>query len=201
MTILEQAFEKTKQFRFRLRLGQIKMQQMKRMARSLREDVAKNPTDAEAIKTYKDFLREQAEEELQEYSMAAEAYPTDTSFKYEMAKRLLVLQRFSDAIPLLQQSVQDPKLRVDASVELGKAFLEADFVDEAVDTLRGMTETYQITGDTRAKEIWYWYGRSLEKQNTTPEAIKCYSRVTQWDFNYRDVQQRIKALRAKQASV
>ncbi|HEX8342627.1 MAG TPA: hypothetical protein VF624_17120, partial [Tepidisphaeraceae bacterium] len=199
MTVLEEAFARSKQFRFRARLGQIKMAQMKRMARSLREDVAKNPKDADAIKAYKDYVREQAEEELKEYTLAAEAYPTDNTLKYEMAKRLITLGQYSDAIPLLQNSVQDPKLRVDASVELGKAFLEADFVDEAVDTLRGMTEAYQITGDAKAKEIWYWFGRSLEKQNSAPEAIKCYSRVTQWDFNYRDVQLRIKALRAKAA--
>jgi len=114
-----------------------------------------------------------------------------------MATRLFDLGRYPDAIPLLQQSVQDPKLRTDASIALGRAFLEADFLDEAVDTFKNLTESYQLTGDTKAKLIWYWYGRTLERRNDVPDAIKCYSKVAQWEFNYIDVQHRLKALRAK----
>ena len=91
---------------------------------------------------------------------------------------------------------QDPKLRVDVTVELGKAFLEAEFLDEAIDTLKELTESYQITGDTKSKEIWYWYGRSLEARKDMPDAIKAYSKVAMSDFNYRDVQVRLKKLRS-----
>lgn len=195
--ILDAAYKRSNAFRYRLRLGQIKMTQLKRMERSLLDEVRRNPKDAEAIKTYKEYHQEKLEEELKEFQLASENYPTDISYRYEMARRLFELGRYPEAIPLLQQSVQDPKLRVDATIELGRAFLEAEYLDEAVDTLKGLTETYQITGDTKAKEIWYWYGRSLEARGDAADAIKCFSRVTMWDFNYRDVQQRIKALRAK----
>ncbi|MGN6626297.1 MAG: tetratricopeptide repeat protein [Tepidisphaeraceae bacterium] len=197
--VLDEAFKRTNQFRFRQRLGQIKMQQLKRMERSLREEVAKNPKDAEAVKNYQEFAKERAEEEYKEFALAAENYPTDNSLKFEMARRLLQLHQYPEAIPLLQQAVQDPKQRNDATMELGKAFLAAEFYDEAVDTLKGLTEAYQVQGDARAKEIWYWYGRALEQRNDIPDAIKCYSKVTMWDFNFRDVQVRIKALRAKAA--
>jgi hypothetical protein len=42
----------------------------------------------------------------------------------------------------------------------------------------------------------YWYGRALEEKGDTAAAVKNYSQVAQWDFNYKDVQTRIKALRA-----
>ena len=41
----------------------------------------------------------------------------------------------------------------------------------------------------------YWYGRALEQKNDTQTALQAYSRVAQWNFNYRDVQGRIKKLR------
>ncbi len=195
--LLDATYKKTGAFRFRLRVGQIKIAQLKRMQRSLLDDYRKNPNDAGAKKAYLEFVREKAEEELKEFALAAENYPTDTTFKYEMATRLFDLGRYPDAIPLLQQSVQDPKLRTDASIALGRAFLEADFLDEAVDTFKNLTESYQLTGDTKAKLIWYWYGRTLERRNDVPDAIKCYSKVAQWEFNYIDVQHRLKALRAK----
>ena len=42
----------------------------------------------------------------------------------------------------------------------------------------------------------YWFGRSLEARKDLPDAIKCYSRVAMSDFNYRDVQVRLKGLRS-----
>jgi tetratricopeptide (TPR) repeat protein len=197
--VLDEAYSRTNAFRFRLRIGQIKMAQMKRTQRWLLDQYRKNPNDAEAKKAYLDFVREKTEEELKEYTLAAENYPTDITLKYEMATRLFELERFGEAIPLLQHAVQDPKIRVEATVSLGRAFLAAEFVDEAVDTLKGLTETYQLTGDARAKEIWYWYGRTLETRGDKPDAIKAYSKVAMWDFNYRDVQQRLKKLRTKPA--
>jgi len=198
--VLDKAFTKTGQFRFRFRLGQIKINQLRRMGRSLREQVAKNPTDAETVSTYKQFMKESAQEELKEFALAADNYPTDLSFKYEMARRLIMLEEYSEAIPLLQQAVQDPKMRVEATIELGKAFLAAEFPDEAIDTLKAVAESYQYGGDTKSKLIYYWYGRALETRGDNADAIKCYSRVTQWEFNYLDVQTRIKALRAKAAT-
>ena len=195
--VLDNAYKRTNQFRFRLRLGQIKLQQLKRMERSLREEVAKHPTDEEARKTYRDFMKDRAMEEYKEFEIAAEAYPTDLSYKYEMARRLIQLERYSDAIPLLQQAVQDAKLRVEGTLELGKAFFAAEFIDEAVDTLKGLSESYTSLSDTKGKDIVYYLGRSFEARNDAADAIKCYSRVAQSDFNYRDVQARLKELRKK----
>ena len=194
--VLEDAHKRTKQFRFRLNVGQIKMRQLSRMERSMRTEVARNPKDEELKKSYIEFLREKAEEELSEYRLASEAYPTEISYKYQIALRLFDLGRYDEAIPRFQEAVQDPKTRADATVYLGRAFLEAGFADEAVDTLRGAIEAYPVRGDTKSKEMHYWYGRSLEAKGDTATAIKNYSQVAQWDFNYKDVQTRIRSLRA-----
>ena len=194
--VLEKAHKATGQFTFRREVGRINMNQLGRMEKSLRAQVNQNPGDAELRKDYEQFRKEQLEAEHKEYALAAAAYPTDVSLKYEMAKRLFELKRYGEAIPLFQQAVQDPKFRVEASVSLGRAFLEAEFADEAVDTLKGLVDGYEGSGDTKGKEIYYWYARSLEEKQEMPDAIKSYSKVAQWDFTYRDVQDRIKRLRA-----
>jgi hypothetical protein len=43
----------------------------------------------------------------------------------------------------------------------------------------------------------YVYGRALEIKKEIQSAIKAYSQVAQWNFNYKDVQARIKKLRAE----
>jgi hypothetical protein len=69
-------------------------------------------------------------------------------------------------------------------------------VDEAVDTIKVIIDDYPTKGDERSREMTYWYARALEEKKELPTAMKAYSQVAQWDFNYRDVQARIKRLRS-----
>ena len=194
--LLTEAYDRTKSFRFRQNVGKIRMAQMNRMERSLRQAVQSNPQDADAKQQYAEFVQEKLREELAEYRQWVEAYPTDTPSKWEVAKRLVALQEFGEAIPALQQMRSDPKYRTDAGIELGKAFLSAGFADEAVDTLAAVIGEHATKGDKRSVEMTYWYGRSLEDKKDVAAALKAYSQVAQWDFNYRDTQARIKKLRA-----
>jgi hypothetical protein len=194
--LLAHAYDRTKQFRFRMQVGKIKLMQLSRADRGYRERITKSPSDEGLKQEYQQFLINRQEEELKEFTLCVDAYPTDLSFKYEAAKRLFFLQRYDEAIPQLQTARQDPKIRVDATIMLGRSFLEAQFLDEAVDTLRQLIEEYDLKGDARSKEMYYWYARGMEGTNEIPAAIKAYSQLAQWDFNFRDVQKRIKALRA-----
>lgn len=193
--LLQSWYEKTKQFRFRFSLGKIKLQQLKRQERAERQRVKENPNNEQVRKEYLQFLKEKSEEELKEFQLASEAYPTDMSLKFEMGVRLFALNRAQESIALLQQARSDPKLRVEAATYLGRAFLISGFVDEAVDTLKLTLEEYELRGDARSKEIFYWYGHAQEQKGDVAGALKSYSQLVQWDFNYRDVQARIKRLR------
>jgi TolA-binding protein len=198
--ILQAAFERTKAFRFRFRIGQIYMAQRSRMERTLRQQVTARPKDNEARQTYAQFRQQQVEEDLKEFQLASDNYPTDTKLKYEVAVRLYLLKRYDEAIPVFQQLRQDPKYKIDAAIALGKSFLEAGFPDEAADTLAAALAEYPGKGDEKSIDLTYTYGRALEAKKDNPAAIKSYSQVAQWNFNYKDVQARIKKLRAEVAA-
>ncbi len=199
--LLQEWYDRTKQFRFRLTIGKITLAQLRRQDRAERARLRENPNDENLKKQYLEFRRQKLETELNEYQLFAENYPTDMSYKHEMGVRLFELDRPDEAIAVLQQSRSDPKLRVESSTYLGRAFLATGFVDEAVDTLKQTLEEYEVRGDAKSKELFYWYGIALEKKGDINAALKAYSQLVQWDFNYRDVQVRIKKLRgAQQAS-
>jgi len=166
------------------------------MERSKREEAHKNAGDPALQKELKELQRFRAEEELKEFQLWSENYPTDSKIKYDVATRMFVLGMFNEAIPAFQQVRTDPKYRTDAAIALGRSFLEAGYVDEAVDTLREVIETYVNKGDLKSKEMYYWWARAVEQQGDRAVALKAYSQVAQWDFNYRDVQSRIKNLRS-----
>jgi len=195
--VLDEIYTRTKQFRWRQRIGQIKFAQLTRMERSLREDLRRDPEDADLKQRYAEFQKERAETELGELVLWVENYPTDTKYRYEMAKRLVILGRHDEAIPVFQHVRNDPKFRVEAQTLLGQAFLKSGFVEEAAETLKSSIDEYQLKGDEKSKDMFYWYARALEEKGDTPTSIKAYSQVAQWDFNYRDVQARIKKLRAQ----
>ena len=193
--VLQKAYDQSKAFRFRLYIGQIVIRQLKRTERTLRAQVNANPNDKAILGEYRQFVKEMAEKELEEYLLAAENYPTELKYKYEAAIRLFQLERFADAIPIFQDARRDPKFKVEASVALGRAFLEAGFTDEAVDTLKIVIDEYQLRGDPKSIDMTYWYARALEAKPDIPAALKQYSQVAQWNFTYRDVQARIKKLK------
>lgn len=195
LEILDKAYKRSNSFRFRQRYGQIRLRQLVREQRDIDRSLRANPDDESIQQQRRLFIQYRLEEELNEYRLWSENYPTDLSLKSEIAKRLFMLGQFEEAIPMLQQARQDPKGRTEATIYLGRAFYEAGFTDEAIDTLKVMIDEYQLRGDNLSKEMYYWYGRALEKKGDNDASIKALSQVAQWDFNYRDVQTRIKRLR------
>ena len=69
-----------------------------------------------------------------------------------------------------------------------------------MDTLKDLVSGYQGTGDEISKEVYYWLGRSYEADGTVAEAMASYNQIIQWDYNFRDVRDRIEKLREQSAS-
>ncbi len=194
--LLDGHFKRTKSYPYRDIINTIKTAQLSRMERSLREQVMKNMADVGLRKSYEQFLREKAEELLRINTERLENYPSNNEARMEIGRQLFALGRFDDAIPVFQQARNDAKYRVTGSVMLGRAFLEAGFPEEAADTLQGVIADYAGVGDEKSIDMTYWYARSLEERGDIPSALKSYSQVFQWNAKYRDVQPRIKRLRA-----
>jgi hypothetical protein len=193
--LLQEWYERTKQYRFRKNIGVINMKIWNRMRRAREEEAKLKPNDAKVQEDYKNFLKDKWEFELGEYAQWAENYPTDMSIRFEWAKRLFELGRYNEAIPALQQSANDPKNRSESAILLGRAFYEAGYFDEASQVLETGINEYTNRNDEKSKQLFYWRGRALEEMNEIEAALKHYSQVAQWQFGYEDVNQRVKKLR------
>ena len=196
LELLKAKYKETRQYKFMQVANQITLTQLGRRERALREKVAAAPTDPNPRKEYQNFAREKAEQELGIFKETVENYPTDSTSRFEMGARMFMLGRYEESIGVFQEVRSDPKYKAKAMTLLGRAFLQAGFVDEAVDTLQEAIQGYAVRGDERSIEIHYYCANALEAKGDTQAAIKMYSQVAQWKFTYRDVQQRIKRLRA-----
>ncbi len=199
IAILEKVYAQTQQFKFQQRRNEIAIKQQRRAERQARAQYKKTPGDAEVKKQYKLASQKLLQAELDHYKECVANYPTDLNFKNEYGKRLLQVRRFDDAIPMFQEARSDPRYRVSALNSIGQCFYYKEWFPDAIDSFNTALETLDNAEGAAAKELRYNLGRAFEADKKTEEALAEYRRVAQLDFNYRDVRDRIDALRKQQS--
>jgi len=197
INLLQAAFGRTHQYALKFRADDVRIRQLTRTAQSLKE--AAGQKDDPDLKTKADQAQKALDElDLEVWQERIKEYPTDTKMKFEYGRRLHKLKRFDEAIPVLQEVLSNPKYAVRARYYIGTAFFQKGWHSQAVDTLTEAIEGYEIQGDNLGKDMHYWLARSYEGGGQKDQALKTYSKLIQWDFNYRDARVRIDNLQ-KQA--
>jgi tetratricopeptide (TPR) repeat protein len=200
--LLNQAYERTKEFRFRQMAGDLKMRVARRKLESLRKRAEADPDDQDLRDKYEKFKDEVLQLEISEYKLRVDNYPTDLVLKYELGKREFQRGDYEQAIALFQKSQNESKHRVASRSYLGRAFLAIDWVDEAVQTFRDALQTHKNSEDQVGLELRYLLMTALEKKaekdrdiEAAKEADKLASAIAIQQIGYRDVRERRDAIK------
>lgn len=195
--VLMDGFEKTKQFRFRQRAGDLRLRAAKRQLGAYRDAAEKNAADAAAQDRYRKAQAKYMEMETEEYKARVEAYPTDLGLKFELGRRLVDAGHHEDAVALFQQSQADPKHRVDSLKYLGQAFAAMGWINEAVHTYRQAIELHRNPTDELGMELRYGLLAALQAQaesardlGVAEEADRLASAIAIQQINYKDIRAR-----------
>ena len=133
--------------------------------------------------------------EIDIFSARVERYPKDMSRKYELATRFMRVQKWSLAIPLLQQASQDPRLKGKALLKLGLCFIQDKKLPLARGQLERAVPEMDFNNDPDSfKECHYWLGRVLEQLGDKAGAEKHYGDVLVVDYDYKDTRERLEKL-------
>ncbi len=199
--VLHNAYEKTKVYRYKMIIGDIRMKQFRRDIRVLAAAVKAHPDDTALQNDLQEQEKARLDFEIEEFAQRVKQFPTDMGILYEYGYRLYRARRLDEALQALQLAQNHPRHRADALYLLGRCFLEQGMKREAVETFGRAVESYELadTGDTKSKDMHYWLARSQEASGNIAEAEKIYSRITQWDITFRDARQRLADLRAKES--
>jgi len=185
--VLTRAYKDSGSYRFKSRLDDVRVRQVRRRVHDARTRGDKKETAV--------LARKLLSFELRMFAERAKNYPTDLSVKFELGRRQLLAGRIDDAIGSLQQAQRDPKRRITAMVLLGRAFAGKGWHGEAIETYERALE-HDLT-EGRAKEVHYHLAASLEATGEVAKALEHLSHVAQIDYNYLDVRDRIEKLRKK----
>lgn len=195
-------YKDTDEYRFRMLAGDIQLMLDRRRLRKLeaRAEETEAPEDREKAEEARVVL---LQKEAQEYQERTENYPTDLGLRFELGKRLYALKQFDEAIPVLQLAAQDARFRAKTQHLIGKCFLEKEWFDEAVESLREATNAYEIKDDDRHLEMRYDLMDALERYandnddlDAAEEANKIASGIALKQLNFRDIGARRDTLRA-----
>lgn len=173
----------------------VELEKMNKEFDELSMAASRNKEDKELRKKAKEMGRHLLDQEIDIMSKRVKRYPADMKLKYELARRYRRLERWSEAIPLLQQASTDPRLEVDALVGLGKCFLKDQRPQMALRQFKKVEP--KLNSHDRPdtfKEVHYYMGRLEEQASNRAAAQDHYSEVLAADYDYRDVRARLERL-------
>jgi tetratricopeptide (TPR) repeat protein len=129
-----------------------------------------------------------------EYRRRIDKNPADLALRHQLGAALCELRDFDAAIAELQQSVKDPRKKVESQFLLGRAFRGKGMLDLA---LGQYEKALAAAGQgPLAKDALYEMGGLCEEQGKRDAALAHYGRILEQDIGYRDVAQRVDRLKA-----
>jgi tetratricopeptide (TPR) repeat protein len=202
---LQEAWERTGQYRFKAEIGNIKIKAFNRRTRVIKQAMTQATDDAVRRTLHEQLaalVQEQVRFELAEFTERVKNYPTDMQLLYQLGRRQFAMGDHDSAIASFQQAQADPKTRANALRYLGEAFYRKEWLDEAVDTFHRGIEVHPYSDDKLALELRYELCKALEAKarrdrslEVALEADEVASKIVQADVNYRDMRQRRDSLR------
>ena len=151
-----------------------------------------NPTDRENVAA---LAQELLKREIEVLSSRVQRYPQDMNRKFELATRFMRLQKWPQAIPLLQQASQDPRLKGKALLQLGLSFMSDNKLPLARGQLERALPDLNAQNDPDSYKLGhYWMGRIAEKLGDRATAETHYGDVLAVDYNYKDTLKRLEDL-------
>lgn len=201
--VLMDAWEHSKQFRYKMRAGDVRMKQATRHLKDLAAQVKAHPQDADVRKKYDEAHQKAMQFEMDEFTERVANYPTDMGLRFQFGRRLFAFKRFDEAIATFQEAQADPKQRASALQYLGMCYREKGYFDEAVQTFRRGIESHKLDDDQLAMDLRYLLMDALEqaaRRNrnlaNAQESQQIASGILQTNINYRDIRQRLEKIRA-----
>lgn len=158
-------------------------------------ETAENAGDRKAVEKLK---KERQDFQLVEFRQQAKDHPTDLGIRYKLARTLYDVGDMDGAISEFQQTVRDPRRKIESLTMLGNCFIKKGMFDLAENQLAKALEETSGMSD-RKKEILYSLGLLKARQGNHEGALEELKKIYEVDINFRDVSERMATIRKEMA--
>ena len=158
--------------------------------------LATDPENAASHKGYSDAVQAKKNFQLNQLQSLVQRYPNEYGYRYELGCILFEEGEFDACLPHFQLAQRNAKVRLDAILFLGRAYLNKNFFDLAIEQFKLLKNEIQIMDD-RKKDAVYQLGCCYESMGKPEEAIEEFKAVYSADISFRDVADKINAFYSK----
>ncbi len=199
--IYEKGYADTKQYRFRMLAGNIKIEQLQLKIEHLEEQAHDKPLDDNQQSELDSLKQSLLDLQVKEYTERVKEYPTDRYRKYDLGMVQLQLEKFEDAMAQFQNAKDEPKLRVRAGHMLGKCFAHEGWHMEAIAEYEEAIDRIDATQKEHELHIRYdlmvsliAHARDEQSVDLAKQALDICSSIARKNITYRDIRERRKEI-------
>ncbi|MBI3269920.1 MAG: tetratricopeptide repeat protein [Planctomycetes bacterium] len=194
LEIFEKAYELDKvNPQIRMKVGDIQIKQYQN--RLAEAQTAAKTGDADAKELVKQIKGEMLQFQTEEFQRRVKEHPTDMALKFALGTYLFEGGQVDAAVGEFQQTVKDPKKKLDSLEYLGRCFMNKKMYDMSIEQFKKAIK--ENNSSDREKSLRYNLGVSFEKKGKLQEALDEYNHIYEVDIKYRDVPKRIEDIQGK----
>ncbi len=179
----------------REQMEDVQLEKLRNQTETAREAATQNKDDEDAQKKWKTLRNKLISNEIKIFSERLKRHSQDSRLKFELAKRYMRVNHYSDAIKLFQQAVVDNRLETECYVSLGECFLKENQMALAKRQFeKALPSLSPQDKEDLFKTAHYALGRIAEKNGDRETAENHYQEILAVDYGYHDVEKRLRAL-------
>jgi tetratricopeptide (TPR) repeat protein len=186
----------------RERLHEVQLLMLRNDLSEAEDRVRNSPGKERLVEKVKTLKGELLTREIEFLTHSVELHPNDMRKKYDLAQRMMSIKEPGKAIPLLQQAVSDPRIKVESLVLLGECFAKDGKLDlgrrQFEKALDGLSATDK---PDPFKTAHYYLGRIYEKAKKNDQAEHHYGEILAVDYEYKDVLKRLEGLQGTEGGI
>ncbi|NOZ23745.1 MAG: tetratricopeptide repeat protein [Planctomycetes bacterium] len=195
MEYYKTAYKISPDYPTREKMGDLAIRSREEQVKAAQKAVEANPGDPEAAKRLAAAKKARIDYSIQEYQARVKQHPTDLSLRFRLARSLFENDQTDEAIQQFQQTVGDPKAKVDSQWYLGRCFMKKNLPDLAANQYKAALQAPGLSSQMK-KEITYNLGEAYEAMGQIEEARKIYQQIFEVDITYKDVADKVSQLRS-----
>jgi tetratricopeptide (TPR) repeat protein len=194
-----EAFEKalsldSQNYDLSVRVADQRLGRLQRLRAEAKATLEKDPENASLKDALDEAQATWLEDSLTEYRRRVTEHPTDLAERFRLGRHLLEAGKVDEALAEFQQTVRDPKRKVDSLLLQARCFERKNIHKLAVKKLEEAVGEFPTMAGPKAKGIFYAYGDLLERTGERERARDVFEQIVEEDAAYRDVLERLSKL-------
>lgn len=172
----------------KMKIGDIKLEKIDIKVAAAKA-AANNDTNDPAFKA---AYTERVKFWVEECQRRVKDHPTDMSLKYELGRAYFAAGMIDPAVGEFQQTVKDPKRKIDSMTYLGRCFHQKKIYDLAATQF---TNALTLAPTTEWElQLRYYLAESYKSQGKVEDAKNEYKKIMNIDINYKDASKKLEEL-------